>query len=32
MKKILFLSLFLMVCTILSAQKRVKVAFVWDNI
>ena len=28
MKKILFLSLFLMVCTILSAQKRVKVACV----
>lgn len=32
MKKILFLSLFLMVCTILSAQKRVKVACVGNSI
>jgi hypothetical protein len=32
MKKILFLSLFLMVCTILSAQKRVKVACVRNSI
>ena len=31
MKKILFLSLFLMVCTILSAQKRVKVACVGNS-
>ena len=32
MKKILFLSLFLMICAVLSAQKRIKVACVGNSI